>query len=277
MTAHRRARATLISLIAAAACHAATPAVAQEMLSMPSATSPSPGVFIPRVQARAYFYEESQTLLEQDVRLEYGIARDLSVSLDLPLYEGFFDDPRPSNGEFGLGDLEAIVELRVLREDLGAVDTLRGAIYAGAELPTGTGGFGSDGVDPCVGGVLTGIFGRNGFDVAARWTFVTDESPFLPTFAGTTTDDYANIDLGYAFRLYPEAYGEERVPAWYATLELNSIVTTGTEYEVLLSPGLLLEAPTYAVELGVQIPVSSDVGDAPDLRVAAVVGLRLIF
>ena len=154
---------------------------------------------------------------------------------------------------------------------------LRGAIYAGAELPTGTGGFGSVGVDPCVGGVLTGIFGRNGFDVAARWTFVTDESPFLPTFAGTTTDDYANIDLGYAFRLYPEAYGEERVPAWYATLELNSIVTTGTEYEVLLSPGLLLEAPTYAVELGVQIPVSSDVDDAPDLRVAAVVGLRLIF
>lgn len=252
-------------------------ASAQEMLNMPAATAPSPGVLIPRAQARAYFYEGGQALLEQDLRFEYGVARDLAISLDLPMFEGFFDDPRPSDGDFGLGDLEAIIELRILREDLGAVDTLRGAVYAGAELPTGTGGFGSSGIDPCVGGVLTGIFGRHGFDLGARWTFVTDESPFLPTFGGTTTDDYANLDLGYAFRLYPEAYGEERVAAWYATVELNSIWTTGSEHEVLLSPGALLEAPTFAVELGLQIPLSWEVEDAPNLRIAAVAGLRLIF
>lgn len=250
---------------------------AQEMLSMPAATSPSPNVLIPRVQARAYFYEERQSLLEQDLRLEYGIVRDLSISLDLPMYEGFFEAPRPADGDFGLGDLEAIIELRILREDFGAVDTLRGAIFAGAELPTGTNGFGSNGVDPCLGGVLTGIFGRHGFDAAARWTFVTDESPFLPTLASTTSADFANLDLGYAFRFYPESYGEERVPAWYATLELNSLWTTSGEYDVLLSPGVLLEAPTYAVEIGLQIPISSQVDDAPELRIAALIGLRLIF
>ncbi|MEY2807275.1 MAG: hypothetical protein RIR65_1692, partial [Planctomycetota bacterium] len=33
---------------------------------MPAATAPSPGVLIPRMQARAFFYEEGQSLLEQD-------------------------------------------------------------------------------------------------------------------------------------------------------------------------------------------------------------------
>jgi hypothetical protein len=266
------------ALLATCACAGVTGALhAQEMLSMPAATAPSPGVLIPRMQARAFFYEEGQSLLEQDIRLEYGLARDLSISAELPLYEGFFDPPRPSDGEFGLGDLEAIVELRVLREDLDAISTLRAAVYAGAELPTGTGGFGGDSVDPCVGAVLTGIFGRHGFDAAARWTFVTGDGPFLPIFAGDEGDDFANVDLGYAYRIAPDEYGEERVGAWYATLELNTVWTTGGEHEVLLSPGLLLEAPTYAVELGVQLPVASEVGDRPELRLGLVAGIRLIF
>jgi len=258
-------------LVAVGAVHA------QEMLNMPSATAPSPGVLIPRVQARAYFYEDGQSLLEQDIRVEYGLARDVSISVDLPLYQGFFDPPRPSDGEFGLGDLEAIVELRILREDLDAISTLRAAVYAGAELPTGTGGFGGDSVDPCIGGVVSGIFGRHGVDLAGRWTFVTGDGPFLPIFAGDEGDDFANVDLGYAYRLYPAEYGEERVGAWYATVELNTIWTTGSEHEVLLSPGLLLEAPTYAVELGVQLPIDSDSLDRPELRLGLVVGLRFIF
>lgn len=266
----------LVPLAAAGVVHA------QEMLNMPAATAPSPGVLIPRVQARAYFYEDGQSLLEQDIRVECGLARDVSISFDLPLYQGFFDPPRPSDGEFGLGDLEAIVELRVLREDLDAISTLRGAVYAGAEIPTGTGGFGGDSFDPFVGGVVTGIFGRHGADLAARWTFVTGDGPFLPIFAGDEDDDFANVDLGYAYRLYPAEYGEERVGAWYATIELNTVWTTGGEHEVLLSPGLLLEAPTYAVELGVQLPISSETSDRaadgrPELRVGIVAGLRLIF
>ena len=275
----RRALPAPAALLVAAAATApgAMEADAQEMLSMPAATAPSPGVLIPRIQTRAYFYEGGQSLLAEEIRLELGLVRDLSVSIDLPVYQGFLDPPRPSDGAFGLGDLEALVELRVLREDFGPVDTLRGAVFAGAELPTGTGGFGSDGVDPCVGAVLTGIFGRHGLDASARWTFVTGEGPFLPTLAGSPDDGYANLDLGYAFRLHPEAYGEERVAAWYATLELNSIVTAGGEHEVLLSPGLLLEAPSFAIEAGLQLPVSSDVDGAPALRIAAVVGLRLIF
>jgi hypothetical protein len=265
------------ALSAVAACVGAPPAFAQEMLNMPAATQPSPGVLIPRVQARAYRFEDSQWLLKQDVRLEYGLARDLSVSVDLPFQQGFLDGPRPSDGDFGLGDLDLSLELRILREDLNAIDTVRASIFAGAELPTGTGGFGGGSVDPFAGAVVTAILGRHGLDAAARYTFVTGDGHDHPIFASDTADDFVNIDFGYAYRIYPEAYGEEREGAWYATLELNSIFTTGGEHAVLLSPGLLLEAPSYAVELGLQVPLTQDLVHAPELRIGFVLGLRLIF
>ena len=263
--------------IASAALVAAAPALGQEMLNMPAATAPSPGVVIPRVQARAYLFEDSQWLLEQTLRLEYGIARDLSIAADLPLMQGFFDPPRPADGDFGLGDLELNLELRVLREDLNAIDTVRASVFAGAELPTGTGGFGGDSVDPFAGAVVTAILGRHGFDAAARYTVVTGHGMHHPIFLSDTADDFANIDLGYAYRLYPEEFGEERVGAWYATLELNTVWTTGGEHEVLLSPGLLLEAPNYALEFGLQVPLSQELVHAPELRIGLLLGVRLIF
>lgn len=272
-----RACARVACAVAATGAISATPAVAQEMLSMPAATQPSPGVLIPRVQARAYAFDEGQWLLEQDLRVEYGLARDLSVSVDLPLYQGFLDEPGQSDGRFGLGDLDALLEWRFLREDLNAIDTIRASLFAGAEIPTGTGAYGGGSVDPCVGAVMTAIFGRHGVDLSARWTFVTGDGMTHPIFPSDTADDFANLDFGYAYRLFPDAYGEERVAAWYATVELAATVTTGGEHLVTIGPGLLLEAPEYAIEMGVQLPLSSEDGDRPALRAAFVLGLRLIF
>ena len=155
--------------------------------------------------------------------------------------------------------------------------TVRASVFAGAELPTGTNGFGGDSVDPFAGAVVTAIFGRHGLDASARYTFVTGDGLFLPIFASDTPDDFANLDLGYAFRMFPEEYGEERVGAWYATLELNTTLTVGGEHEVLLSPGLLLEAPSYALEFGLQVPLSKERVNAPELRLGLLLGLRLIF
>ena len=90
---------------------------------MPSATAPSPGVLIPRVQVRAYSFEDDQFLLEENIRFEFGLVRDLSISAEIPLFQGFFNAPRPTDGEFGLGDMDLLVELRVLREDINAIDT----------------------------------------------------------------------------------------------------------------------------------------------------------
>ena len=270
-------------LAIAATVVATTTAHAQEMPGMPSATAPSPGVLVPRVQARAWFFEADQTLLEQSVRLEYGLARDLSVSAEVPLYQGFFDEggPRPSDGEFGLGDTDLLVEMRLFREDLNALDTIRASVFAGAELPTATDGFADASLDPCVGAVFTSITGRHGLDVSARYTFVTGDGLDAPLFVTDLGDDFANLDAGYGYRIHPESYGEDRAAAWYLTAEINAVWTTGGQYEVLLAPGLLIEAPTYAIELGVSIPLAEDLagprGTAPSLDFALLAGLRLLF
>jgi len=264
------------ALFATAALALPTHAAAQETPNMPAATSPSPGVWIPRMQARAYLLENDQTLLEQDLRIEHGLARDLSMWAELPLYEGFLDAPRPSDGEFGLGALEAGIELRVLQHDLDAIDTVRGAVFAGAALPTATDGFGRQSLDPFVGAAITAIFGRHGVNAAARYTFVTGDTD-LPLFIGDDGEDVIGADLGYAFRLAPAAYGEERVAAWYLTLELNGAFTAEGDREVLFAPGLLVEAPTYAVELGVQLPIAQEGSDRPEIDLGIFAGLRLLY
>jgi hypothetical protein len=263
--------ALISTLIAAATSHA------QEMPGMPAATAPSPGVLIPRIQTRAYFLEDDQFLLEENIRLEYGLVRDLSLSAEIPLYQGFLDDPRPSDGEFGLGDADLLVELRILRDDLNAVDTVRASIFAGAELPTATDGFATGSLDPCVGAVFTTISGRHGIDLAARYTLVTGDGLAAPIFLTDAGDDFLNLDAGYAFRIHPAAYTEEREPAWYLTAEINSVWTMGGEHEVLLSPGLLIEAPTYALEFGCSLPLSEDLDTAPRLDFALLAGMRLLF
>jgi hypothetical protein len=256
---------------------ATAPSGAQEMPGMPAATAPSPGVFIPRIQTRAYFLEDDQFLLEENIRLEYGLVRDLSLSAEIPLYQGFLDDPRPRDGEFGLGDADVLVELRILREDLNAVDTVRASVFAGAELPTATDGFAAGSLDPCLGAVFTAISGRHGIDLAARYTFVTGDGLAAPIFLTDAGDDFLNLDAGYAFRIHPEAYTEEREPAWYLTAEINSVWTMGGEHEVLLSPGLLIEAPTYALEFGCSLPLSEDQESSPRLDFALLAGIRLLF
>lgn len=268
---------TVAVALHAAIIASAPHAFAQEMPGMPSATAPSPGVLIPRVQFRMYGFEGSQQLLEENIRLELGVARDLSVSFDLPVYQGFFDAPRPKDGSAGLGDADLLAELRILREDLNAVDTVRAAIFAGAELPTGSGGFTDPTLDPCVGGVVSAIAGRHGIDFAARYTLVTGDGIPDPIFIGDLGEDLFNLDVGYAFRIAPAEYGEERVEAWYLTAEINAQFTTGGHRELLLSPGLLIEAPTFAVEIGAGIPLDEAVGRAERLDFSLLLGLRLLF
>ena len=233
---------------------------------------------MPRAQAREYLYEDRQWLLEQVLRAEYGLVRDVSVSAVLPFFEGFMDEPTRSGGRFGLGDLELDVQYRFVREDLGPVDTFRVAGFGGMQLPSATNGFGSSSVCPFVGIDSTLILGRNGLDASARWTFVTNDGGlFVPSLGTSVPDDFANVDVGYAFRLYPEEYGEERVGAWYATLEMNDVFTTGGMYQLALSPGLLLEAPSFALELGVQVPFAQGGMDGTRMRIAFTAGVRFQF
>jgi len=282
-------------LIVAAACTA--PAAAQEAINSPSATLPSPGALVTRFQFRAYdFRQEPEPPGRAGWELEYlfmaayGLTPELAVEARLPFFQremsvdetiGAGTDAVTSGSSFdahaiGLGDLDLMLKLRIWKADLGPVDTMRLAVLAGLEIPTGTDGFGSSSIDPYIGSAFTGIFGRHGFGAAARWTFTTG-SAFDPLFAGETTADILRLDASYLFRVHPDEYGEVHQAAWYAVGEVNTTYETNGDWQVLLSPGLLIEAPRWAFELGVQIPAYQRVTGRPELKIGIVAGVRILF
>lgn len=268
-----------VAAVAATVLGAAPRASAQEALQAPSATLPSPSSLVTRFQFRAYDFEPGSTdparsgwLLEERFMAAIGLAPELAAEVKLPLYQSVGSVGNP----VGLGDLDLSFKWRIWRHDIGPVDTLRLALLGGAQLPTGTGGYGSSSVDPFAGAAFTGILDRHGIGAAARWTFTTG-SAFDPIFAGDTSDDLLQLDGSYLYRLHPAEYGEAREAAWYAALELNTTYETDGDWELLLSPGLLIEAPRWAFELGVQLPLYQRVSERPELRVAIVAGLRLLF
>jgi hypothetical protein len=262
--------------LAALALSVAAPAGAQEMLSMPSATAPSPGVSIPRVQTRLYAFEADERALELDLRLEYGLARAWSVSLDVPLSVAWLRGHARGEPQVALGSAAVLVERRVFKLDLSAIDTVRAALFAGAELPTGTGHARDVSLDPCAGAVATAILGRHGVDLAARATWETGAGAPTPLFVTDGPSSFANVDFGYAFRLSPSQYAETRAPALYATLEAGGALTLDGQSVTTVGPGLLLEAPTYALELGAQLPVMQSARSVVPLRWGALVGARFI-
>jgi len=272
-------------------------AAAQEAINAPSATLPSPGALVTRFQFRAYDFKREPEPpgragweLEYLFMAAYGVLPELAIEAKLPFFQREMSvdetigvDPGwpPVENSFdehaiGLGDLDLGLKLRVWKADLGPVDTMRAALLAGLEVPSGTDGFGSSSFDPYIGGAFTGIFGRHGLGAAARWTFTTG-SAFDPLFAGETTADLLRLDGSYLFRLAPEEYGERHEAAWYAVGEVNAFYETNGDWQVLLSPGLLIEAPRWAFELGVQVPVYQRVGGRPELNIAFVAGVRLLF
>ncbi len=251
----------------------------QEASGTPSATLPSPGAIVTRFQFRAYDFRPGPTdpprqgwLLEERFMAAIGLAPELAVEAELPL----FQSPGSVGEPVGLGDLDLSFKWRVWRSDPGPVDTLRLALLGGAQLPTGTAGYGSSSVDPFLGAAFTGIIDRHGLGAAVRYTFTTG-SAFDPIFAGDTTADLLQLDGAYLYRLHPAEYGASREAAWYGSVELNTTYETDGQWEMLVTPGVLIEAPRWALELGVQLPLVQRVDERPELRVAIVAGVRFLF
>jgi hypothetical protein len=213
--------------------------------------------------------------------LAYGITPDLSVDGTLAFYQSDFDDPRPGQSAFdpnavGLGDLDLTFKYRFFKEDLGPVDTLRAAFFAGTELPTATEGFGSASADPQAGAVVTAILGRHGINQSVAWRFTT-AGVDQPLFAGDTTADVFAFNTAYLFRLAPEEFGSEHTGAWYLTAEANGTAETNGDVEVLFSPGILYEGVRWAFEATVSVPIVQEVTDRAEVSFSAMVGFRVLF
>lgn len=208
-------------------------ALAQEATNTPAATQPSVGKWYLREKVQYFKLGDDPSPEKRDIdkivattTLAYGITRDLSASLELPLVLSF-EDPAGSAGtdtDFGANDLSLSFKWRPFQWDLNPVDSVRLAFFGGVESPTGSGDFGSHSWDPFVGTVFTAILGRHGFNQSLSYKFNTGGDRFN-TRAGDGPDDALRYDTAYLFRLETRR-STPRKPPRRLTSRLNSTVCT---------------------------------------------------
>ena len=257
---------------------------AQEASFTPAATMPSPGALVAHTMIMGGTYTStgptgvSGYLMEWDTMAMLGVAPGVAVEATVPAFNGSMASTDPSKviQGTGLGNLEVDVKLRLLKVDFNAIDTLRVSASAGAQVPTGTGVYGADSVDPFVVGALTYINGRHGLGVNARWLFNTGQT-FDPAFVTRTNADICRTGLSYLYRLAPAEYGHEHREAWYFQAETLGTYETDGSASWTLGPGLLMEGTRFAFEFAVQLPLWQSSVNRGDSEFTAMFGLRFLF
>lgn len=270
------------------------PALAQEAVTTRSATQPGKGRIVVRTTLTLTTYDDRPAGEGRDGDADdddgrewtldstvvYGLSSDASIRLSVPVSLDAERDG-PGTSELALGDASLELRYRFLRKDLSAVDTLRAAAIVGLQLPTGSDEDSAQrSFDPYVGLSLTYIKGRHGLGQSLVYTFTTgaqNETFGAPIQPGRSLADLLEFDSAYLYRLKPAAYGSTIEPALYALVELNGVYETNGDTELFISPGLLWEAPRYALEAAVRLPVARDVEHRAERGIGFVVGLRLLF
>jgi hypothetical protein len=276
MSRHAHAAALLLALVAA-------PALAQEATNTPAATQPSEGKWYLREKLQYVRLGDDPSPHGREIdeviattALTYGISREVSATLTLPVIASWEDGHMGDEDRFGTQDLSLAMKWRPLQWDLSPVDSVRVAFFGGAELPTGTGDFSSHSVDPYFGGVFTAILGRHGLNQSLQYKFNTGGDDFN-TRPGDGPDDALRFDSAYLFRLTPERYSSDTTAATYLTFELNGLYETGGDTEILIGPGILYEARTFALEASVGFPIVQEVDERPQTELMVTLGLRILF
>lgn len=257
---------------------------AQEATNTPAATQPAVGKLYLREKFQHFRmgHDPSPEGREIDrfvasTALTYGLARNLSASIDVPLeYEAIEHPDRSMDREVGVGDVLLQLKYRPFQLDLNPLDSIRLAVYGGVEVPSGDGDLSSDSFDPLVGAVFTAILGRHGFNQSVSYKFNSGGEEY-PTRPGDGPDDALRYDSAYLFRVSPEAYGPDTEAAVYLTCELNGLYETSGDNEILLGPGVLYEARTFALEAAVGFPVVQDVQERAETELMVTLGFRILF
>lgn len=273
--------AILAAAIAAPAILAATHTSAQETTNTPAATLPGVG----RVQIKQSLRLESfdpdregrtvtDTTLTTSVVI--GVARELAVLAELPVRSQDADAPAMPDNNSGFTDAHIGMRYRFIRKDLGPLDTLRVALDARLQLPTGNDSFTSDSVNPDVSINANYIRERHGFNASLGWLFTTGARD-TPRRAGDTLADRATLNTAYAFRINPEEYNETTTGATYLQLELLTNAETNGDTEAAIAPGLLYEGQRFAAEASLILPVHADTSERPSSRGSFVIGARFLF
>ncbi len=211
--------------------------------------------------------------------LTHGLSGELALKVGLPVVA--YDIERSAPGEdaspLGIDDVPVLLQWRFLKRDTGAVDTLRGGLLVGAELPTFDDAFSSDSVDPLVGVAFTQIAGRHGVNLSALWKFNTGGTADFGIDFGDAGHDTLNLDASYLYRLTPEAYTADTAGSHYVQVQLLNHYEANGDIQTVFAPGYMDEARQWAVEATVHLPVYQQLDHRPELAWGLNVGVRLLF
>jgi hypothetical protein len=255
---------------------------AQQAIITPAATQPAVNNWVVRTRATFFEFGHDPSREDRDVSdhvittsLTYGLTPTLSFNLDVPVIHRDFESSLSDYNTVKFGDAAFSARWRIWQDDFGPVDTTRFSLTAGLELPTGADEFSSESVDPFLGAVITHINGRHGLNGSLEYKFTTGDTN-SPIHFGDSTADGLRLDSAYLFRLAPEEYGEELVPSWYAVFEVSALYETNGDVEVFVAPGILYEAPLWAFEAAIQLPVAQELDHRLEHNFAVTIGIRLL-
>ncbi len=263
---------------------AASPVLAQEAMYTAAATMPSPGVSVIREQIHYYRYggnpntgADHTDQAEFMTSWQYGLARGLSLSLDVPAVIRNTVDNDTNDFDKGVEDLDLMLKYRVYQDDSGGIDTFRIALMGGVAFASGDDSdFSSQSVNPHIGVVATEVRGRHGFNQEIHYYFNTGGDTD-DNYGGEGPADALRLNVSYLYRIAPDFYRSTTTGAWYITAELNYLYETNSDHDLRLSPGLMYEGRRFAFELMSQFPVYQDVEERPKMVVGIGVGVRFTF
>lgn len=277
----------LVMLSIGAALVVPTAARAQAPMNGESATQPSPGQVLLRPMFHYYrlevdspnpFVRGKLEAFDVETSLDVGLRHDVALSLRVPveLRRRSFSFLGGTDDDEGVGDLTLLAKWRIWKADTNALDTARLSLLGGIDIRSGDDPFTSDAYSPRLGLAYTQVFGRHGFNGSLGWTFTTGGNDD-PVFAGESTADVFRYDLAYLFRLAPAAYTAETEGAWYAIAQVDGTYETNGDHELLLAPGIMYEAKTWALEFSVQLPGWESLDHRPETEYVLQSGFRLTF
>lgn len=238
---------------------------AQEPAFMDAATHPGRGQLYSRVLLFHSELKETDSVraseeTESMLKLAYGLRADLALLADVHLLRTRV----AGDTDAGFSFVTLRLKQRVLKKDIGPLNTWRASVLAGADIP----GTGSDvapeHVSPRLGAVTTAILGRHGLNAQLDWTSRKEEP-----------DLYA-INASHLFRIQPAEYATDTAGAWYTMLEILNDVDSDGASRSDVAAGVLYEARRWAAEASVRLPVADhDWPVETDYTVA--LGLRKLF
>lgn len=272
----------------ACACGAAVVSVcahAQEAMYTAAATMPGPGGFVLREQIHYYRYgsnpvtgSERTETYEAATGIQYGIVRDLSVLVELPLQvRDQVSASGESDWESGLMQADVMFKYRFYKDDSGGIDTFRVAALGGTSFVSGDNyQWSGISVDPLAGCVATIVSGRHGFNQELSYRFNTGGDQ-ADNYGGDGPSDALFYNSAYVFRLLPDRFTSESIGAWYATAEVNGVYETNGDNEIRGSLGLMYEGRKFGLEVMTQFPIWDNVRERAVLDFAVGVGVRFLF